>query len=261
MITLNNNGQEKKSKIIPIIVGIIATIIISLIAVVYYWTIVESYPQVFKDYFLPKDLQVDLNSNESKKVNELIKDLPEPENKEKENITNVIKYSFPADIPDQVKVGTCSAGSLAQPYRQDAYKCAVGSIVYDPCFASQDRKSVICHMNPLSEDKFVINLSSALPEQKISVVKENWAWFVELEDGTICSPYTTNKPLINNEEAFYGCKAKVKGDLDVLIKDLIIGEIWTAKRMIVTKDPSAGSGQAGWDTKFSEIVKIKTIWQ
>jgi hypothetical protein len=134
----------------------------------------------------------------------------------------------------------------------------VGSSTYDPCFSNDKKDKVICQMNPLVSNIFIINLTQTLPAPVLpKVMQDNWAWFIELEDGTICSPYTGVRPLVNKEPAYYGCKAKVKGDLDVLIGDLVKGQTWTAKRMIVTKD-LAGTG---WDTKSSEVVKIKTVWQ
>ncbi len=238
----------------PIVVAIIATMIILLIIIFYYWLATDSMPSQIKSYLLPKPVNIDVGVLPKEvKTEPLVQD-----NKPKENATKVIKYVFPETLPENVKSGSCFDNSIAQPYRSDAWRCTAGSTIYDPCFSSESNKNkVVCQMNPLGEDVFIINLTEPLPLSKKVEFKENWAWFLELEDGTICSPYTEKNPLINEEKAIYGCKPQVKGDLDVLIGDLINGETWKARRIVVTKD-SAGTG---WDTKSSEDINIKNIWQ
>lgn len=253
MITIDDVKENKKNYVLPTIVVIIASIIIIAIIVVYYWTLTESFPQPIKDYFVPKVMQVvALPKVDNVDKQKVIKPVSQ------ESKTKIIKYVFSANLPQEIKEGVCISASIAQPYRNNAFRCQVENSIYDPCFANLTNDKVVCQMNPLNSDIFMINLSEPLPENKLPEdIKNNWAWFLELEDGTICSPYTGTKPLINNEIAIYGCKAKVKGDLDVLIGDLIIGDIWTAKRMIVVRD-NVGTG---WDTKFLEVVNIKSIWQ
>ncbi|KKP32831.1 MAG: hypothetical protein A2312_00175 [Candidatus Staskawiczbacteria bacterium RIFOXYB2_FULL_32_9] len=260
MITIDDVKENKNNYFLGTIIIVFFSLIIITIVIVYYWIATDSVPKYISIYFLPEEIKIDNNI-----LPELQKKEPIVIEKETNpNATKVIKYSFPEIMPSEIKDGSCQEYSKAQPYRDDAFKCTIEETVYDPCFSNGKKDlpaqagQVVCQMNPLSQDIFIINLKDPLLEEKLPVVlRTNWAWFLELEDGTICAPYTGSRPLINNTEAFYGCKAKVKGDLDVLMGDLIIGEIWTAKRMIVTKD-EAGTG---WDTKFSETVKIKTIWQ
>jgi hypothetical protein len=254
MITIDDVKENKKNYFLAVIIVIFFSLIIIAIVIVYYWIATDSVPKFISNYLISEEIKIDNNIlPEQQKKESLVE-----ENKINPNATKVIKYAFPVIIPKEIKDGSCLEYSKSEPYRQDAFKCVIDKIAYDPCFSNEAKDKVVCHMNPLSQDVFIINLKAPLPDVKSPVVlRTNWAWFLELEDGTICSPYTGSKPLINNTEAFYGCKPKIKGDLDVLIGDLIIGEIWTVKRMIVTRD---GIG-TGWDTKFSDIVKVKTVWQ
>lgn len=253
MITINNNDENKKQNFLSATVVAVAVIFIVGLAAVYYFVITDTLPEQIKNYFVPETVKVQEATNPL-----VVKKEPPKPAEPPAYITKVIKYSFPGILPAESKMGSCFAGSIAQPFRQDAFRCNAENSVYDPCFSNDKKDKVVCQMNPLKPDIFLINLSQPLPVSENPVnLKDNWAWFVELEDGTICSPYTGTRPLINKEPAHYGCKAKIKGDMDVLIGDLIKGQAWTAKRTIVTKD-AAGTG---WDTKSSEVVKIKTVWQ
>jgi hypothetical protein len=254
MITIEDVKENKKSYLLPATIIIIFSLVTFFIVIIYYWIAMDSVPKYINNYFLPEVVKTDNNVLPEVKEKEPIA----VEGKVNPDATKVIKFAFPTILPKETREGVCLESSLAQPFRKDAFKCTVATTIYDPCFSNEKKDKVICQMNPLQADIFVINLTKELSGVKLpAILRTNWAWFLELEDGTICSPYTGGKPLINNIEAFYGCKAKVKGDLDVLMGDLTSGEVWTAMRMIVTKD-AVGTG---WDTKSSEIVKIKTIWQ
>lgn len=176
-------------------------------------------------------------------------------------VTKVFKYTFPTDINFlktlKVKDGSCIKASLTQPFRKDAYICTDLINNYDPCFVSSDASKAICQMDPLiSTDVFVMNLTKPLPAITLpSIIKDNWAWFLELEDGTKLSPYTTKQPVVDGENAFYGSSI-ANGERTVLIGDLNKGEIWTAKRKILT----LGLDKK-WTTKSTETVKIKSVWQ
>lgn len=253
MVTIDDVKENKKNYFLTAIIVIFFSLIIIAIVIVYYWIAMGSVPKFISNYFLPEEIKIENNI-----LPEVQKKEPPVVEKINPNATKVIKYVFPIILPKEVKNGDCFVSSIAQPYRNDAFRCQTEDSIYDPCFSNEKKDQVICQMNPLSQAVFIINLKDPLPNVKSPVIlRTNWAWFLELEDGTICSPYTGNRPLINNTEAFYGCRPKIKGDLDVLIGDLIVGEIWTAKRMIVVRD-EAGTG---WDTKFSEIVKVKAVWQ
>lgn len=249
MITINDTDYEKKNYILVGVIVFFAVIIIAAIVVIFYWTITDTFPQLIKNYLLPEAIEINLQPKPP-----AVK-IGKTENKLE---TKVIKYIFPATLPEDIRSGNCFEKSIAQPYRQDAFRCTVNSSIYDPCFANDKKDKIVCQMNPLIDNVFTINFSQPLPI--VGIIKNlqnNWAWFIELEDGTICSPYTGTKPIIDKETATYGCKPKVKGNLDVLVGDLSVGKIWTAKRIIVVRD-NVGTG---WNTQFSGIVNIKTIWQ
>lgn len=255
MIPINNDYQDNKKNILGIIIIFFAGLLIIFLTIVFYMIATDSLPDFVKNYFVPKIEDI---KNEPKSLTLKVKDSLDVETADAKK-TNIIKYVFPLLLPEKIKDGSCSSGSLSQPFRKDAFRCSVDNLTYDPCFSNFEKDKVVCQMNPQNDnDIFLINLQKKLPEIKTpEIIKNNWAWFIELEDGTICSPYTSDKPVIDNQTAFYGCKAKVKGDLDVLIGDLIIGDIWKVKRVIVKKDNQG----IGWETKFSKEVNLKTIWQ
>jgi hypothetical protein len=241
-----NIVREKKD--VPLIAKIILVVVFSLIVIGF----------AFVFYYVTTKTALDAGTNNE---NQTVDNNVAPENSEKPKgfITEVVNYSFPNVLPEDVRTGYCSTASLAQPFRQDAFKCFVGTSVFDPCFSSIQKDKVVCQMNPLlTNNIFVINLIKPLPQITLpKIIKDNWAWFVELEDGVFCSPYTGAKTLVDKKMAYYGCRSSVKGDMTVLIGDLTKGDAWTAKEVILMKD-SAGTG---WDTKFSGVVKIKKVWQ
>ncbi len=116
--------------------------------------------------------------------------------------TKVTSYFPPAVLPTATKQGKCQLNSIAQPYRQDTWRCVAENKVYDPCFAIQEDK-VVCQMNPLASDIFIIKLASPLLPK---TAKDNWAWFLTFNDGTYCAPYTGRRPQVQGEEVYYGCK-------------------------------------------------------
>lgn len=149
--------------------------------------------------------------------------------------TQVIDYmpSVPASSTP-VEKGTCFASSVAAPYRTDAWRCTVGNAISDPCFeipSSNDlamntpEPNLLCGANPASTDissQFVLDLTKSLPPAQApsGTVPSNWAWLVELTDGTICSPYTGTRPFTAaGDVAIYSCnggpgESMIFGDLN-----------------------------------------------
>lgn len=183
--------------------------------------------------------------------------IPEPLPEPQAFATEVINFVPPVTLPAEIKEGDCQINSVAQPYRQDAWKCTVGKVVYDPCFSTVLSDVVYCKMNPLQDgNDFLIKLAKPLPVPLTPKnAQDNWAWFVELRDGTYCSPYTGPRPIINGQVAFYGCKSNAAGEQAVLMGDLKENLIWKAEKATLIK-----SGLK-WVFKFLEEAEIKTVWQ
>jgi hypothetical protein len=170
--------------------------------------------------------------------------------------TEIILFSPPEILPEIIKQGDCLA-SVAQPYRQDAFKCKVLTDLYDPCFVTNQKDTLFCKTNPILGDIVAIKNIKALPTISLPKdVKINWAWFIELEDGTYCSPYIATRPIVDGRLVYYGCKSAIKDQTIVLTGELNNQELlWKAKKAIVVKNG------VNWKVQTSEDVDIKTVWQ
>ncbi len=82
--------------------------------------------------------------------------------------TTVVRFTAPATLPTEEKAGNCWTASLAEPYREDAWRCTSGNVIYDPCFsakggsASGGETTVYCQMNPTVDSAFTIRLTKPL---------------------------------------------------------------------------------------------------
>jgi len=181
--------------------------------------------------------------------------------------TNVITFLPPETLPSTQQSGNCFANSIAQPFRQDAWRCTVGNAISDPCFetapstgSGQAKGFVFCQMNPLTSDSFLIKLTKALPSPEAPVNKQtNWAWFLTLKGGIICSPFTGTRPFFgagpDAQVAYYGCKSDNKDQQIVLLGDLIEGNVWKANEAILIKTGTA------WTISSTQQVDIETVWK
>ena len=240
--------EEKKgsTSISTIVVTAFAIIIIVVLAFFYYYFITNSYPVV--------NLSTNVTENTSVKN---ITSAPEAPVKVETFSTEVINFVSPAILPSEIKEGDCPISSLAEPYRADAFKCAVGKVIYDPCFSTTLSDIVYCKMNPLRDGgDFLIKIANPLPAPTMPKnLQDSWAWFLMLRDGTFCSPYTGARPIVNGQVAFYGCKSNVAGEQAVLMGDLKKDLIWKAEKAALVKSGSK------WILKSSEEVEVKTVWQ
>jgi hypothetical protein len=171
--------------------------------------------------------------------------------------TVVIHYTPSSNLSLETKNGSCWTNSIAAPFRLDAWRCMVGNEIYDPCFEISGKKSVICDVNPaLSKQGFELKLTENLPEPSVQTdTLGNWAWIVELDDGSICTPFTGTRPFINGDAGYYGC-ASISFDKSVMIMgDLVKGATWYAKESTFSVN--------GYNLtlKFSKQTPVKTVWQ
>jgi len=173
----------------------------------------------------------------------------------KTKTTEVIKFQVPDILPDNAVLGSCESGSLVQPYRQDALRCKVNNSVYDPCFKT-NYGSAFCQPNPLEQWAILIVSPEGFSEiETPKEINENWAWFVELEDGTLCAPFEETQTFAAGEIAYYKCESKTENEMVVLMSELQPGEVWKAKKATLEKSDDL------WEIKQSETVSLKAVWQ
>lgn len=247
-------SKPKRRSVLSVVVAILAIVIIfGLAAALYYYAV--------------QNFQFGANNE--------VAGTPQPENPNPEPQppvvtepvvpevvpTNVIVYSAAGTLPAQQKPGTCLVHSVAQPYREDAWRCMIGTTVYDPCFETSQAGLIICPMDLLAGngEATLIKLSKPLPQlAPVKTIKENWAWLVRLEDGIFLSPFTAaTKPFFDGVQATFGSKV-IDGQRFVLMGELAKGVdgVWTAQKKTLTKQ-----GATTWVTKSTETVKLDTVWQ
>lgn len=174
--------------------------------------------------------------------------------------TQVINFAPSEVLPNEIKEGDCWTNSIAEPFRKDAWRCAVENEIYDPCFETLQKDIIFCQMNPLVPSAFLIELEKPLPEASLPKDRpDNWAWFVKLKDGTYCSPFTGTRPVFGEASdvkiAYYGCRSNNKDEQIVLLGDLIKADVWTAQKASLEKNTE------DWVIKSIDSVKIDTVWQ
>lgn len=178
--------------------------------------------------------------------------------------TQIIAYAPPALASSTpVEEGSCFASSIAAPYRSDAFRCTVGNAISDPCFEiPSSANTLICGENPAAinnSSTFALQLTKALPQPDVpSSTPSNWAWLVELSDGTICSPFTGTRPFTaTGDVAVYSCNGGAAGE------DMIFGDLNNA-----TSTWTAEVGSLSTSTKIfpptivaSATVPVAYVWQ
>jgi hypothetical protein len=173
--------------------------------------------------------------------------------------TVVVRYTPPTNLPNSGREGYCWRGSIAAPYRMDAWRCMEGNAIHDPCFELMDKQAVVCGANPVKGEKgFRLNLTKPLPtpEPHPATSDKNQAWLVELGDGAVCTPFTGTRPFISGQAAYYGCTSKSSDRQVLLLGDLGNSKpLWTAKRATLVKH------ELGWKIESTETVPVKAVWR
>ena len=173
--------------------------------------------------------------------------------------TQVIRYEPSGTLPDSGRNGYCWTSSIAAPFRPDAWRCTEGNVIHDPCFSLADQEQVVCGVNPVvKKSGFVLRLTKPLPQSNVSSnpASQNWAWMIELSDGTVCTPFTGTRPFISGETGFYGCNSINSAKQFLLMGDLDSSKaVWTARRATLVK---AGNQ---WVIQSSQTVSVKVVWQ
>jgi hypothetical protein len=119
-------------------------------------------------------------------------------------------YGFRGALPTVSRSGYCWTGSLATE-RNDAWRCLVGNLIYDPCFSSSDAPGVvICPFASLRRG-VEIYLSRALPRRYAGHQHPSLAgnpWNIELADGEHCVFITGATTVVDGKRLSYVCPGR-----------------------------------------------------
>jgi hypothetical protein len=150
-----------------------------------------------------------------------------------------VTYYFPPTPATSTPVlkGSCWTSSIAAPYRPDAWRCAVGNGIQDPCFEiGESTSTLLCGTNPTKpagSSTFVLKLISPLPTPQAMPTSTgaNPPWLIELAGGTLCSPFTGTLPPVTDggQTANYDCAPGPLGAETVIFGPLNSSSaVWTA---------------------------------
>ncbi len=108
--------------------------------------------------------------------------------------------------------GECFSGSSADP-RSDAWRCAIGNFIYDPCFSDPKVVSwVACPVDgsPFGTGVIRLALSRALPKSlgNRGSPGEGNPWAVKLAGGKVCTFLTGATFAYHGKRVNYGCTEK-----------------------------------------------------
>jgi len=187
--------------------------------------------------------------------------------------TQVIVYAPSAQASSTpVERGSCFGSSVAAPYRSDAWRCSVGNAISDPCFvmppasggaATGTLPSLLCGANPAvtsASSTFILQLTKKLPvpETPPGAPPTNWAWLVELTDGTLCTPFTGTRPFAaSGEVAIYSCRGPAAEE-DMIFGDLAdTASTWTAEVGLLSPDTTTFPPML----VASATVPVAAVWQ
>jgi len=182
--------------------------------------------------------------------------------------TQVITYHPAAPLGAKTVSGSCWTNSIAAPYRADAWRCMVGNSISDPCFALSNSSSgpqqVVCDVDPLgitASSTFVITVTKPLPPPTVPTSTHGaWGWFVALEDGTLCAPFTGTRPFAKTGEvATFACEGP-KPEESLLFGDFnAAGPTWTAE--VGSLSAATGTGAFPPAIVSSATVPVAAVWQ
>ena len=114
---------------------------------------------------------------------------------------------FTPSVPSgPIPEGFCWTRSIAAD-RPGAWRCMIGNGIHDPCFQVPPMENgVICDANPvLDKSGFVMKLTKAPPLVTGPSAARPSPWILQLEDGSVCEPFTGTRPAVNNQPAVWSC--------------------------------------------------------
>jgi hypothetical protein len=175
-----------------------------------------------------------------------------------------VNFFIPSMPSSDAREGSCWTRSIAIP-RPGAWRCMVGNEIHDPCFAvpSADGK-LVCGADPaLDRQGFPLKLTKPLPADLTPMPRNPPAWILELEDGSVCEPFTGTMPSVGGEPARWSCFVPSSNpDRPVQQRGLVTqvnrDHLWTAVRYAESVE---GGPSTGMRRVEAEKVPIKRVWE
>jgi hypothetical protein len=174
--------------------------------------------------------------------------------------TRVTTY-VPIVPPGPAVSGSCWTRSIAAPSRTDAYRCMVGNVIYDPCFAPKRRGDVVCDVNPaMGVRGFALRLTKPLPVEATFTGGGIAPWLVELEDGDVCIPQTGTHEAFGSESIGYECSqprslSDSGAATGLLDGGITPGTVWHARKVVYLVSRS------GAVTGTVTVVPLSAVWR
>jgi hypothetical protein len=172
--------------------------------------------------------------------------------------TRVVTYR-PAVPLERPSSGHCWTTSIATN-RPGAYRCLRGNEISDPCFAVRP-DMVVCDPNPaLGKRGFALALTQPLPAAT-PLPGPVTPWMVQLADGSVCTPFTGARTMIDRQIIAYGC-AKRDGRTGengpwtgLLEGSLTPGRVWRVRKAVYT------AGVTGPAKGTITTAVVSTVWR
>jgi hypothetical protein len=111
--------------------------------------------------------------------------------------------------------GYCFSGSLAAD-RDDAWRCFVGNLIYDPCFGSSGTPRVVTCPTATITTGTEIRLTRALPRSYANTRAPSingLPWNIRLEGGQHCLFLTGATSVLDGRRLNYACSGGIKDPL------------------------------------------------
>ncbi|MCB9126365.1 MAG: hypothetical protein H6638_00390 [Ardenticatenales bacterium] len=118
-------------------------------------------------------------------------------------------------VPAFAEEGQCEGMSLALA-RPNAWRCAVGDQLFDPCVVGSDGQTLVCDADPIEGTPgFALRLTAPLPTVEASPSNETTAWMIQLVTGVHCRFASGVTGLVGEQRINYVCTDQriVLGDL------------------------------------------------
>jgi hypothetical protein len=178
--------------------------------------------------------------------------------------TTQVTWFTPPVPAGPIQEGSCWTRSIAAD-RPGAWRCMIGNGIHDPCFQVPPMENeVICGANPaLGKSGFVMKLTKALPLVTEPPAASPSPWILELEDGSVCEPFTGTRPAVNNEPAVWSC---IKPGIppsphtNSLVTKVHPGKVWTAERYAESA-VAMGNSMSESPRVEVQMEPVARVWQ
>jgi hypothetical protein len=157
--------------------------------------------------------------------------------------------------------GDCWTESAAVD-RPEAWRCAAGNDIYDPCFSLAELKgAVVCGADPARHRRgFALALTKPLPTRSPSQVAEPLPWMLQLADGSICELTTGTSAQVDGQDVPYECSDSRRCTDDCpyltgVTSNLSRAAVWTADKVAFR------SSRRGVKLLKRTSVAVVTAWQ